>query len=93
MCVEYHDTPSINIVMPECCALQVLIIKQSHESGRLTLSTKNLEPTPGDMIHNRQAVFDRADEMGKKYRDLRVAADRRAKALVRDQYLHLLMSC
>lgn len=33
------------------------------ERGRLALSTKKLEPTPGDMLKDPSIVFARAEEM------------------------------
>jgi len=33
------------------------------------LSTKQLEPEPGDMIRDRQLVYDKAEEMAAKYRE------------------------
>lgn len=35
--------------------------------GQICLSTKALEPEPGDMIKNPELVFERAEEMGDKY--------------------------
>jgi len=34
----------------------------------VALSTKALEPTPGDMLRNPQLVFEKAEEMGAIYR-------------------------
>jgi ribosomal protein S1 len=50
-------------VMKEGDQLKVLVSEIDEENGRVSLSTKELEPTPGDMINNRQAVFDNAEEM------------------------------
>jgi small subunit ribosomal protein S1 len=36
--------------------------------GRVSLSTKKLEPTPGDMLRDPQLVFNRADEMAAIFR-------------------------
>lgn len=36
--------------------------------GRVSLSTKKLEPTPGDMLRDPQLVFERADEMAAAFR-------------------------
>jgi hypothetical protein len=35
-----------------------MVISQDKEKGRFSLSTKSLEPEPGDMVRNPQAVFD-----------------------------------
>ncbi|WP_343277552.1 S1 RNA-binding domain-containing protein [Kamptonema sp. UHCC 0994] len=36
--------------------------------GRILLSTKQLEPEPGDMLKNPQLVYEKAEEMAAKYR-------------------------
>jgi small subunit ribosomal protein S1 len=38
------------------------------EKNRIGLSTRWLEPNPGDMIHNRQEVFDNAERMAELWR-------------------------
>lgn len=48
--------------------VQVMILMEDREQGRLTLTTKRLEKTPGDMVRNPQLVFDGADEMAKAFR-------------------------
>ena len=45
-----------------------MIIDLDAERGRISLSTKQLEPEAGDMLKNRQVVFDQAEEMAEKYR-------------------------
>ena len=39
------------------------------ERGRISLSTKQLEPEPGDMVKNPDLVYDKAEEMAAKYRE------------------------
>lgn len=38
------------------------------ERARLSLSTRKLEPSPGDMLRNPQLVFEKADEMAAQFR-------------------------
>ena len=45
------------------------IIDLDAERGRISLSTKQLEPEPGDMIKNRDLVYDKAEEMAARYRE------------------------
>jgi small subunit ribosomal protein S1 len=45
-----------------------MIIDLDAERGRISLSTKQLEPEPGDMLKNRDIVFEKAEEMAEKYR-------------------------
>ncbi|VEP13783.1 30S ribosomal protein S1 homolog A [Hyella patelloides LEGE 07179] len=63
---DHIDTPhSVFNVNDE---LKVMIIDLDAERGRISLSTKQLEPEPGDMLKNRDLVFEKADEMAEKYR-------------------------
>jgi small subunit ribosomal protein S1 len=64
---DHIDTPhSVFGVNDE---LKVMIIDLDAERGRISLSTKQLEPEPGDMVKNPQAVFDQAEAMAEKYRE------------------------
>ena len=49
--------------------VKVMIIDLDAERGRISLSTKQLEPEPGDMVKNPQIVYDKAEEMAEKYRE------------------------
>lgn len=63
---DHIDTPhSVFNVNDE---LKVMIIDLDANRGRISLSTKQLEPEPGDMLKNRQLVFEKAEEMAEKYR-------------------------
>jgi small subunit ribosomal protein S1 len=63
---DHIDTPhSVFNVNDE---LKVMIIDLDADRGRISLSTKQLEPEPGDMLKNRQLVFEKAEEMAEKYR-------------------------
>ncbi|KAI3523821.1 hypothetical protein L1887_02251 [Cichorium endivia] len=37
----------------------VMVLSHDRERGRVSLSTKKLESTPGDMIHNPKLVFEK----------------------------------
>jgi small subunit ribosomal protein S1 len=64
---DHIDTPhSVFNVNDE---VKVMIIDLDAERGRISLSTKQLEPDPGDMVKNPQVVYDKAEEMAAKYRD------------------------
>lgn len=68
---DHIDTPhSVFNVNDE---LKVMIIDLDAERGRISLSTKQLEPEPGDMINNRDRVYDKAEEMAQKYREKMLA--------------------
>lgn len=45
-----------------------MIIGWDSNKGRVSFSTKKLELTPGDMIRDRQLVFENAEETAAKFR-------------------------
>ena len=47
-----------------------VIIDLDAERGRISLSTKALEPEPGDMLTDPQKVFDKAEEMAARYKQM-----------------------
>eukprot|EP00879_Flechtneria_rotunda_P015096 GHRR01015776.1.p2 GENE.GHRR01015776.1~~GHRR01015776.1.p2 ORF type:complete len:235 (+),score=92.81 GHRR01015776.1:1082-1786(+) len=47
--------------------LKVMILSMDRDRGRVTLSTKKLEPTPGDMLRDPQLVFEKAEEMASAF--------------------------
>jgi len=53
--------------------VKVMIIDLDAERGRISLSTKQLEPEPGDMVKDPQIVYDNAEEMAVKYREQMLA--------------------
>jgi small subunit ribosomal protein S1 len=64
---DHIDTPhSVFNVNDE---LKVMIIDLDAERGRISLSTKQLEPEAGDMLKNPTLVFEKAEEMAAKYRE------------------------
>lgn len=46
-----------------------MILSADKERGRMTLTTKKLEKTPGDMLRDPQLVFDGAEEMAKLFKE------------------------
>jgi small subunit ribosomal protein S1 len=81
---DHIDTPhSVLNVNDE---IKVMIIDLDAERGRISLSTKQLEPEPGDMVKNPDLVFDKAEEMAAKYREnLRKQAAEKEAALVGEE--------
>jgi len=53
--------------------LKVMIIDLDADRGRISLSTKQLEPEPGDMVRNRALVFEKAEEMAQRWREKQAA--------------------
>ena len=54
-----------------------MVISQDKGKGRIALSTKTLEAEPGDMIKNKDKVFEFAEETAAKYQE-RLEAERKA---------------
>ena len=50
--------------------MKVMIIDLDAERGRISLSTKALEPEPGDMLSDPQKGFEKAEEMAAKYKEM-----------------------
>lgn len=46
-----------------------MIISADPEWQRISLSTKKLEKNPGDMVRDKQLVFDSAEEMAKVFKE------------------------
>ncbi|KAJ7547574.1 hypothetical protein O6H91_08G092800 [Diphasiastrum complanatum] len=60
--------------------LKVMILSQDRERDRISLSTKKLEPTPGDMLRNPALVFEKAEEMAMSFRQRVAQAEAAARA-------------
>lgn len=70
---EHIETP--HTVFNVNDELKVMIIDLDAERGRISLSTKQLEPEPGDMLKDKNIVFDKAEEMAEKYRQKLLAGN------------------
>ncbi|PKA62309.1 30S ribosomal protein S1, chloroplastic [Apostasia shenzhenica] len=76
-----HDRVSvISTVLQPGDTLKVMILSHDREKGRVSLSTKKLEPTPGDMIRNPKIVFEKAEEMAQTFRQRIAQAEAMARA-------------
>jgi len=65
---EHIETP--HNVLNVSDQMKVMIIDLDSERGRISLSTKALEPEPGDMLTDPQKVFSKAEEMAAKYKQM-----------------------
>ncbi|GLT72941.1 hypothetical protein SLA2020_448350 [Shorea laevis] len=86
-----HDRVSdIATVLQPGDTLKVMILSHDRERGRVSLSTKKLEPTPGDMIRNPKLVLrsfspqrkpqNEAEEMAQTFRQRIAQAEAMARA-------------
>ncbi|GKV06815.1 hypothetical protein SLEP1_g18651 [Rubroshorea leprosula] len=81
--ISHDHVSDIATVLQPGDTLKVMILIHDRERGRVSLSTKKLEPTPGDMIRNPKLVFEKAEEMAQTFRQ-RIA---QAEAMVRADML------
>jgi small subunit ribosomal protein S1 len=58
--------------------LKVMVLDYDKQSGKVALSTKALENTPGDMLRDPENVYLHAEEMALKYHE-RVEAERKLR--------------
>lgn len=65
---EHIETP--HSVLNVNDQMKVMIIDLDAERGRISLSTKALEPEPGDMLRDPQKVFEKAEEMAARYKQM-----------------------
>ena len=68
---DHIETPSSVLKVND--ELKVMIIDLDADRGRISLSTKQLEPEPGAMVKNPQLVYDHAEEMAAKFREKMMA--------------------
>jgi small subunit ribosomal protein S1 len=58
--------------------VKCMIIDHDKVNGRIALSTKTLEPEPGDMLKDPLMVFEKAEETAAKYHE-RMETERKAR--------------
>jgi ribosomal protein S1 len=68
------------------------MVQMVKNNGRISLSTKFLEPNPGDMINNPQAVFEHAEEMAALFSRKREEARHRFKVSASYKYSTIIRS-
>ncbi|TVU47272.1 hypothetical protein EJB05_06867, partial [Eragrostis curvula] len=74
--ISHDRVADISTVLQPGDTLKVMILSHDRERGRVSLSTKKLEPTPGDMIRNPKL----ADEMAQIFRQRIAQAEAMARA-------------
>ncbi|KAG1658936.1 hypothetical protein FOA52_007128 [Chlamydomonas sp. UWO 241] len=60
--ISHEPITDIGEIFSKGDRVKVLVLAIDQERGRLTLSTTQLEPTPGDMLRDPQLVFGKAEE-------------------------------
>jgi len=65
--ISYDRIEDLEKVLQPGMPVKCMIIDHDKVNGRIALSTKTLEPNPGDMLRDSQKVFDMAEESAEKY--------------------------
>merc|ERR1712125_318453 len=76
--ISYDRIDDLERVFEMGDKVKCMIIDHDKLNGRIALSTKTLEPEPGDMLKDSARVFELADETAAKYHE-RMEADRKAR--------------
>jgi len=64
--------------------IKCMIIDHDKVNGRIALSTKTLEPEPGDMIKDPERVYEQADETARVYLEKQEAERKKREASAKD---------
>uniref|UniRef100_A0A7R9VUN4 S1 motif domain-containing protein n=1 Tax=Chlamydomonas euryale TaxID=1486919 RepID=A0A7R9VUN4_9CHLO len=78
--ISHDRIISVDKILREGDRLKVMVLSMDQQRGRVTLSTKKLEPTPGDMLRDPQLVYEKAEEMAEAFRKRVDAAEVNARA-------------
>jgi small subunit ribosomal protein S1 len=65
--ISYDRIEDLEKVLEPGMKVKCMIIDHDKVNGRIALSTKTLEPNPGDMLKDPKMVFDKAEETAEKY--------------------------
>jgi len=76
--ISHDHISDIESVLTVGAELKAMVISQDKDKGRFSLSTKSLEPEPGDMVKNPATVFDNAEAMAARYHE-RLNAEQKAR--------------
>jgi small subunit ribosomal protein S1 len=69
--------------------IKCMIIDHDKTNGRIALSTKTLEPEPGDMIRDPERVYEMAEETARMYLEKQEAERKKREASAKDIVLGL----
>jgi small subunit ribosomal protein S1 len=76
--ISYDRIEDLEKVLQPGQVVKCMIIDHDKVNGRIALSTKTLEPEPGDMLKDSAKVFELAEDTAKKYHE-RMEAERKAR--------------
>lgn len=76
--ISYDRIEDLEKVLQPGMQVKCMIIDHDKVNGRIALSTKTLEPEPGDMLKDPEMVFENAEDTAQKYHE-RMEAERKAR--------------
>jgi small subunit ribosomal protein S1 len=76
--ISYDRVEDLDATLACGMAIKCMVIDHDKAAGRIALSTKTLEPEPGDMLRDPNRVFSLAEETAAKYH-ARVEAEKIAR--------------
>uniref|UniRef100_A0A7S2H459 S1 motif domain-containing protein n=1 Tax=Helicotheca tamesis TaxID=374047 RepID=A0A7S2H459_9STRA len=76
--ISYDRIDDLEKVLQPGDQVKCMIIDHDKVNGRIALSTKTLEPEPGDMLRDPARVYDMAEETAARYHE-RMEAERKAR--------------
>lgn len=76
--ISYDRIDDLEKVLQPGQQVKCMIIDHDKVNGRIALSTKTLEPEPGDMLRDSAKVFELAEQTAAKYHE-RMEAERKAR--------------
>jgi len=76
--ISYDRIDDLEKVLQPGMQVKCMIIDHDKVNGRIALSTKTLEPEPGDMLRDPASVFEKAEETAAAYH-ARMEAERQAR--------------
>ena len=66
--ISHEHIGNVESVLSEGDVLKVMVVSQDPDKGRIALSTKRLEPEPGDMLKDPKKVYDNAEKTAEAFR-------------------------
>jgi len=65
--ISGQQVPSVSQVFQIGSKIKVMVMQVDRKQNKISLSTKNLEREPGEMLEDPQAVYENAEETGKSW--------------------------
>jgi small subunit ribosomal protein S1 len=87
--ISYDRIDDLEKVLQPNMRVKCMIIDHDKVNGRIALSTKTLEPQPGDMLRDANMVFEKAEETAKAYLEKMERERQQREEAARDVVLSL----